>query len=97
ILRISHSDFTPRQPIGPILYKHAAIFQSRAFGRCDNLPPTSMGNRTRKSTALVSLVLVPLNLLGLGFAGCDSRDDNADFATSAPASNDAGDASPGDF
>ena len=37
-----------------------------------------MKNPTRKSTALVSLVLVPMNLLGLGFtAGCDSRDDNA--------------------
>jgi hypothetical protein len=35
-----------------------------------------MNKNTRKSTALVSLVLVPLNLLGLGFtAGCDSRDD----------------------
>jgi uncharacterized membrane protein YgcG len=54
-----------------------------------------MGNRTRKSTALVSLVLVPLNLMALGFTGCDSRDDNADFSTSA--SDEAGDASAGDF
>ncbi len=29
----------------------------------------------RKSTAFISLVLVPMNLLGLGFTGCDSRDD----------------------
>jgi hypothetical protein len=36
-----------------------------------------MNRNTRKSTALVSLVLVPLNLLGLGFAGCDSQDDNS--------------------
>src|SRR5687767_475357 len=34
-----------------------------------------MNKNTRKSTALVSLVLVPLNLLGLGFTGCDSNDD----------------------
>lgn len=35
-------------------------------------------NLTRKSTALVSLVLVPMNLLGLGFtAGCDKSDDGA--------------------
>src|SRR5258706_2604880 len=54
--------------------------------------PTSMGTRTRKSTALVSLVLVPLNLLGLGFAGCDSRDDDtpnfADATTGSDASTD---------
>lgn len=35
-----------------------------------------MNKNTRKSTAIVSLVLVPLNLLGLGFTGCDSRDDD---------------------
>jgi hypothetical protein len=35
-----------------------------------------MNKNTRKSTALVSLVLVPLNLLGLGFTGCDTQDDN---------------------
>jgi hypothetical protein len=51
-----------------------------------------MGNTTRKSTALISLVLVPLNLLGLGFAGCDSRDDTPDFSQATNAS----DASPDD-
>jgi len=57
-----------------------------------------MGKRTRKSTALVSLVLVPLNLMALGFTGCDSRDDNADFSASATAGDEAGDASAaGDF
>jgi uncharacterized membrane protein YgcG len=50
-----------------------------------------MGKRTRKSTALVSLVLVPLNLMALGFTGCDSRDDKPDF--SATTSDEAGDAS----
>jgi hypothetical protein len=35
-----------------------------------------MNKNTRKSTALLSLVLVPLNLLGLGFTGCDSQDDD---------------------
>jgi hypothetical protein len=39
-------------------------------------PASPMNTNTRrKSTALVSLVLVPLNLMGLGFTGCDSRDD----------------------
>jgi hypothetical protein len=49
----------------------------------------------RKSTALISLVLVPLNLLGLGFAGCDSRDDDqtSNFAT---ATTEGGDASAAD-
>src|SRR5215217_4781066 len=47
------------------------------------LSATSMGTRTRKSTALISLVLVPMNLLGLGFAGCDSRDDDANSQYSA--------------
>jgi hypothetical protein len=31
----------------------------------------------RKSTALITLALVPLNLMGLGFTGCDSQDDAA--------------------
>jgi hypothetical protein len=45
----------------------------------------------RKSTALISLVLVPLNLLGLGFAGCDSRDDDqtSNFATATTEGGDA--------
>lgn len=49
----------------------------------------------RKSSALITLVLVPLNLMGLGFVGCDSRDDdvitgadvaqtNSDFETADP-------------
>jgi hypothetical protein len=36
-----------------------------------------MKKNIRKSSALITLVLVPLNLLGLGFTGCDSRDDDA--------------------
>jgi hypothetical protein len=40
-------------------------------------------NPTRKSTALISLVLVPMNLLGLGFtAGCD-KGDNGGSVTDA--------------
>lgn len=36
-----------------------------------------MKKNLRKSSALISLVLVPMNLLGLGFStGCDSRDDS---------------------
>jgi hypothetical protein len=39
-------------------------------------------NKARKSTALISLVLVPMNLLGLGFtAGCDKSDDRGSFTT----------------
>lgn len=50
-----------------------------------------METRTRKSTALISLVLVPLNLLGLGFAGCDSRDDDpaSNFASATDGGGDA--------
>jgi hypothetical protein len=51
-----------------------------------------MESRARKSTALISLVLVPLNLLGLGFvAGCDSRDneETPNFASSTDGSNTA--------
>ena len=36
-----------------------------------------MKKTTRKSSTFVSLVLVPLNLMGLGFTGCDSQDDDA--------------------
>ena len=35
-----------------------------------------MKHLPRKSTAFITLVLVPINLLGLGFTGCDSRDDD---------------------
>jgi hypothetical protein len=53
-----------------------------------------MKKNTRKSTALISLVLVPMNLLGLGFTGgCDSREDSApgSFSQSAtPAETDEG-------
>jgi len=59
-----------------------------------------METRTRKSSALISLVLVPLNLMGLGYvAGCDSRSDDeraadAEFAAAVQqAENGAGDAS----
>src|SRR6266581_3335336 len=55
-----------------------------------------MEKNTRKSSAIISLVLVPLNLMGLGFTGgCDSRDDdlpNADFATAGGQVENAGDA-----
>jgi hypothetical protein len=38
-------------------------------------------NKVRKSTAVISLVLVPMNLLGLGFtAGCDKSDDRGSFS-----------------
>lgn len=53
-----------------------------------------METRTRKSTALISLVLVPLNLLGLGFAGCDTRDD--DPASNFASATDNGSAADGD-
>lgn len=40
-----------------------------------------MKKNTRKSSALISLVLVPMNLLGLGFTGgCDSSDDSGSTA-----------------
>jgi len=54
-----------------------------------------METAARKSTALISLVLVPLNLLGLGFTGCDSRDD--DPATNFASATDGGDAEGFDF
>jgi hypothetical protein len=41
-------------------------------------------NKVRKSTAVISLVLVPMNLLGLGFtAGCDKSDDRGSFTEGA--------------
>jgi hypothetical protein len=43
-----------------------------------------MKKNTRKSSALISLVLVPMNLLGLGFTGgCDSSDDSGSTAQQA--------------
>ena len=40
-----------------------------------------MKKNTRKSSALISLVLVPMNLLGLGFTGgCDKSDDSGSTA-----------------
>ena len=52
-----------------------------------------MKKNTRKSTALISLVLVPMNLLGLGFSGgCDSRDDGGggSFSQTTPESTEEG-------
>src|SRR5687768_4149938 len=48
-----------------------------------------MNKNTRKSTAIVSLVLVPLNLLGLGFTGCDSKDDDGTAQTCGAAEDTA--------
>jgi hypothetical protein len=48
-----------------------------------------MKKNTRKSTALISLVLVPMNLLGLGFTGgCDSRDDSGSGSFTQSATGD---------
>lgn len=50
-----------------------------------------MKKNTRKSTALISLVLVPMNLLGLGFTGgCDSRDDAGSTFSQAASETDQG-------
>jgi len=57
-------------------YKHPAIFQSLPIAPRVILPLFAMKKNTRKSSAFISLVLVPLNLMGLGFTGCDSRDDD---------------------
>src|SRR3569832_2403076 len=43
-----------------------------------------MKKNVRKSSAYVTLVLVPLNLLGLGFTGCDSQDDDNGADVSSP-------------
>ena len=56
-----------------------------------------MKKTTRKSTALVSLVLVPLNLMGLGFAGgCDSRDDSTSGSFTEPTPTPSGGTAPAD-
>src|SRR3982750_2345990 len=56
-----------------------------------------MKKNARKSTALISMVLVPLGLAGLGFTGCDDKPSTDQSAYSGTDTEDAGNQPVGDF
>ena len=65
-------------------YKHPSILQSHPNPSCDTLSPTPMS----KASKTITLLLVPLSIIFLGFHDCES--DDGSYASTRPSSSSSG-------